>query len=99
MAFKNIRITWKAFAKYGEPTSSCEIQVDTDASALDICNMLFRETNTYMGPLWNLIEPVLPEERSHTALSIGDEVDVDGQSYRVEPAGWLEIPAGWTIKS
>lgn len=49
-----------------------------------------------MGPLWDLIEPVMPEDRSHTALSIGDEVEIDGKSYRVEPVGWLELPMGWT---
>jgi hypothetical protein len=96
MPFKNIRIKWSAFAKHGEPTRSCVIQVDTDASDIDICNALFSETNKYMGPLWDLIEPIMPEDRSHTALSIGDEVEIDGRSYLVEPVGWLEVPAGWT---
>ena len=79
----NITITWKAF---GEPTSA-NIEWDyTDSQS--VCDQAFRDTNLYNGSLWEALEPHLPEDRTHTALSVGDEVEVAGTTYRCEPVGW-----------
>jgi hypothetical protein len=81
---KQVTITWKAF---GEPTSAA-LALDTSASALEICDAIFHQTNVYAGPIWDELEPLLPATRTHTALSVGDEVTVDGEVIRCEPMGW-----------
>lgn len=91
-----ITVTWKAFEKslgFGEKVASATVTIcahrDTDDD--DICEWVFQDTNKYQGSFWDLIEPLLPENRTHTALSVGDEVTVNGRTYRCEGAGWLEV--------
>jgi hypothetical protein len=94
-----VKITWKAFGDHPEANpprfvSSVEfspVAVIEKASPLDICNQVFRDTNLYEGPLWKVIEPLLSPSRTHTALSVGDEVEVDGAAFRCESAGWSKI--------
>lgn len=76
-------ITWKAF---GTPTTATLML--EDMADLEICEELFKATNIYAGRLWDALERFLPENRTHTALSVGDEIDVDGTIYRCEPIGW-----------
>jgi hypothetical protein len=86
-----VTVTWKAF---GEPTSATIWFRNDDyppATPLGVCAMLFSQTNLYKGHLWDLLETVLPENRTHTALSVGDEVTVDGVTHRCQPVGWLEV--------
>lgn len=52
---------------------------------------IFENTNLYSGPFWNRIEPALPRNRRHTALSVGDEVTIDGTTYRCEDIGWSVV--------
>ena len=78
-----ITITWQAF---GEPTSAT-IDWYTD-DPLDTCEKVFRDTNLYQGTLWNVLEPFLPYNRTHTALSVGDSVTVQGTTYLCEGSGW-----------
>jgi hypothetical protein len=56
-----------------------------------VAEHVFEATNLHSGPVWDRIEPNLPEERNHTALSVGDMVTVRGQTFRCEPAGWSEV--------
>lgn len=84
---KNITITWKAF---GEPTS-VQFDLDTHDSAQTLCERVFRDTNLYQGSIWDIVEPILPENRTHTALSVGDEVAVDGKVFRCASIGWEEL--------
>ena len=94
-----VKITWKAFGDHPEANpprfvSSVEfspVAVIEKASPLDICNQVFRDTNLYEGPLWKVIEPLLSPSRTHTALSVGDEVEVDGVTCRCEGAGWSTV--------
>jgi hypothetical protein len=89
-----IKITWKAFGEspiHNEYITSVQFDLDTNESHLDICERVFRDTNSYRGELWNIIEPLLSDKRTHTALSVGDEVEVNGTTYRCEGAGWLEV--------
>jgi hypothetical protein len=88
---KTITITWKAF---GNPTSATFV-TDIEATPRDICSLVFRNTNLYEGVLWNIIELLLPEERTHTALSVGDEVTVDGEVFRCMPEGWSSLQSDW----
>lgn len=88
---REITVIWKAF---GEPTQATVKWAGTaDVSDRTICEFVFRDTNIYFGDFWNLIEPVLPEDRTHTALSVGDEVEVNGKRFRCEAVGWQEVTA------
>jgi hypothetical protein len=90
-----ITITWKAF---GEIVSaqrfitsvSFDLQYDTtELTDETICDTIFHETNVYDGYLWrNKIEPRLNEYRTHTALSVGDEITINENTYRCENVGW-----------
>jgi hypothetical protein len=48
--------------------------------------------------VWNLLQPLLPANRTHTSLSIGDEVTIAKEgvaiTYRCESVGWTVINAG-----
>jgi|694.fasta_scaffold02251_47 hypothetical protein len=81
-----ITITWKAF---GDPTSATFEWENTEGH--DIVERAFRDTNLYNGSLWDALEPHLPENRTHTALSVRDEVEVDGVTWRCEPIGWSVV--------
>jgi len=62
-----------------------------ELSDFQFCEMLFEQTNRYEGRLWSMIEPYLPAERSHTALSVGDMVCIDERVYRCKDFGWERI--------
>lgn len=76
-----------------EPVTSRSFEVDLgpldESGAQDkpILEHLFEETNLYRGPLWDAMQP-LPEERTHTSLSVGDYVTIDDRMYRCESVGW-----------
>ena len=86
---KNVTITWKAF---GKPTHAV-LMLDDEMSDLKICDRLFHETNVYFGRIWDALSSVMPEDRTHTALSVGDEVTIDDVIYRCEPMGWSVVSA------
>lgn len=86
---KTIKITWNS--EYA-PSASLEFtNSDLSHSDIDICEMLFRDTNLYEGSLWDAVKDRLPEDRTHTALSVGDVVAVDGAEYLCEHVGWSRI--------
>jgi len=89
-----IIITWNSFTK---PTQSASATISFDYNAEvfshnQICDIVFEQTNLYQGALWNVLEPALPDNRTHTALSVGDEVTIynhnTGFTYRCNPFGW-----------
>lgn len=89
-----ITVTWKAFADrlgFGERVTSATVEFDVDDSLtdIDICDIVFHDTNVYSGALWNALEPLLPEDRTHTALSVGDEVTINNETtYFCDHFGW-----------
>lgn len=99
-----ITVTWKAFANndpkrlrdFAEtgrtPVTSKTIEVENTmgVSHSYICETLFRDTNWYEGPFWDLLQP-LPEDRTHTALSVGDEVIINDVTYRCADVGFEEV--------
>jgi hypothetical protein len=89
-----ITINWKAFVRDDVPTTrkavSATIQYDTQLDDESICEKAFRDTNTYSGELWDALQP-LPVGRTHTSLSVGDEVTVDGRTYRCASEGWEAV--------
>ena len=83
-----IKISWKAFGdkpEIGRYASSVEIEmpevVGKFVSNKQICEQIFHQTNTYSGPIWDVIQPKMSETRTHTSISIGDEIEIDGQVY------------------
>jgi hypothetical protein len=80
---KNVTTTWKAF---GKPTYS--VLMLEDMADLEICEELFKATNLRSGWLWDALQYDLPADRTHTALSVADEIDIDGTIYRCAPIGW-----------
>ena len=98
METTKVKITWKAFGdkpERGRFISSVKVdfpavvgKVLTDES---ICDQVFSQTNRYSGPIWDAIQPLLSETRTHTALSVGDEVEVDGRAYVCADIGWVKV--------
>lgn len=92
-----VKITWKAFGdkpEIGRFVSSVEFETDFKIQSHDVdqfLNVVYRVTNTYSGNLWDIIQPLLSETRTHTALSIGDEIEIDGQVYIVADFGFEKI--------
>jgi hypothetical protein len=78
----------------------CTIELDSaewpfvaGADDEQICDSIFHVTNMQEGELWELIESVMPENRSHTSLSVGDQVVVDGEIYTCANFGWKKNDA------
>jgi hypothetical protein len=92
-----VKVTWKAFGDKPEINrfiSSVEFETDFKIQSHDVdqfLNVVYRVTNTYSGNLWDIIQPLLSETRTHTALSIGDEIEIDGQVYIVADFGFEKI--------
>jgi hypothetical protein len=89
---KNIVVTWKGFGAHGDrEVTSVSIQAVSTETDLQLCERLFRDTNLYQGQLWDLIEPNLSPKRTHTALSVRDEVSIDGRRYVCAGIGWEPV--------
>ena len=84
---KNLTIIWEAFGK----ATFATIAIEAEGSDLDICERVFRDTNLYEGPIWDILENLLPWGRTHTALSVGDTIVIDGKSYRCDHFGWSSL--------
>ncbi len=59
----------------------------------EILELLFEQTNLYTGDVWNkYFEGKMPEDRSHTSLSVGDRVVIerndDRSEYVCRMIGW-----------
>lgn len=93
-----VKVTWKAFGdkpQIGRFVSSVEFTlpevVSKTVSDEHICETIFKQTNLYSGPVWDVIQPLLSETRTHTALSVGDEVEIDGVAYICADLGFIKV--------
>jgi hypothetical protein len=68
-------------------------QVENQMTDIEILEKIYRDTNLYSGIIWEMIEEILPANRPHTALSVGDLLVIDGTTYRCEDFGWKELGA------
>jgi hypothetical protein len=99
-----IQIKYKAFGN--ATTASLEIYFAQAVSDKSMLEAIYAATNLQdevadfgyskgVLQLWKKIEPALDPNRTHTSLSIGDEVTLnnDGieKTYRCETSGWLEV--------
>ena len=92
-----IKITWKAFGDLPEANrfvSSVEFETHfaiTEDNLDTFLEVVYAQTNTYSGTFWKVIEPLLSPTRTHTALSVGDEIEIDGKAYKVADCGFTLI--------
>jgi hypothetical protein len=85
-----IIITWNSFTKPTQ-SSSATISFDYNAEVFShnqICDIVFEQTNLYQGSFWEKLEPVLPANRTHTSLSVGDEITINNNTYLCSDFGW-----------
>jgi hypothetical protein len=95
-AFEESMITHPHPTRVGNTSFIFELHFENESDApadLDLCERLFKETNLYSGDIWVLIADEIPKNRSHTAMSVGDEVtlkrdDEDAVTYRCADAGF-----------
>jgi hypothetical protein len=86
-----IKISWKAFEPRGDRQhTSVSFSYDAETTDNVLLNAIFRDTNLYCGEIWEIIQPKLSELRTHTALSVGDEIEIDGRVYLCENIGWKQ---------
>jgi hypothetical protein len=93
---KNIKVTWKAFGnkpERGRFISSVEFEVPglNEIADVNICEAIYKDTNFYGGLWWNQIESKLSPTRTHTSLSVGDEIEINGQVYICADFGFEKI--------
>ena len=92
-----VKITWKAFGdkpEIGRFISSVEFETEfkiEESDADKFLEVVYHTTNTYSGNLWEIIQPLLSETRTHTALSVGDEVEIDGRAYVCKDLGFQRV--------
>ena len=93
-----VKVTWKAFGEkpeIGRFITSVEFElpevVGKVVSDEHICEQIFKQTNVYSGPVWDIIQPKLSQVRTHTAISVGDEIEIDGQVYICADFGFKKI--------
>jgi len=92
-----VKITWKAFgnkSEIGRSISSVEFDTEfkiEESNLNKFLEVVYHNTNTYSGNLWQIIEPLLSATRTHTSLSVGDEVEIDGQVYICSDFGFEKI--------
>ena len=101
-----VKVTWKAFDKQperGRSITSVEVELVNQVSDdFRICEAIFKVTNlkdelAEFGAslteinLWETIKPKLSPTRTHTSLSIGDEIEIDGRAYICADLGFIKV--------
>ncbi len=90
-----VKVTWKAFGdkpEIGRFVSSVEFETEFAVKDTDkFCEVVFHVTNTQSGNLWSIIQPLLSETRTHTSISIGDEIEIDGIAYVCADFGFIKV--------
>lgn len=93
---QKVKITWKAFGdkpEQGRFVSSVEVETEFLDTVTDkqICEIVHADTNLYQGYIWQLIQPLLSKTRTHTSISVGDEVEINGRVYICADFGFEKI--------
>ena len=100
-----VTITWKAFSNNERPITSANVFIPSEINVwneLGLCELLYEVTNLqdeiydFTGNktklfIWNLLQPLLPANRTHTSLSIGDEITINENTYRCADVGWKQL--------
>ena len=97
-----VKVIWcafeQAFTTMGKENGRAEFvsEVDVPAEIQDktlVCDAIFKWTNTYSGAWFKENENKFPKNRSHTAISVGDEIEVDGEVFKCADFGWEKVVA------
>lgn len=94
-----ITITYKAFTHFDKNRVTTSLsfilpseyeQTATKLTNDMLCDVLYDTTNRQSenSKLWQVIKPLLPVNRTHTSLSVGDEVTINDNTYRCADFGW-----------
>ena len=101
-----VKVTWKAFGKQperGRSITSVEVELVNQVSDdFRICEAIYKVTNLQgeladFGAslteinLWKTIESKLSQTKTHISLSVGDEVEINGQVYICADFGFEKI--------
>ena len=97
-----VKVTWKAFGdkpEIGRFVSSVEFEIQVKATTFfpqanideGVCEGIYEGTNRYAGGYWDIIQPLLSETRTHTSISVGDEIEINGQVYICADFGFEKI--------
>ena len=89
-----VKVTWKAFGdkpQINRFISSVEFELPEVVDALETCEQIYKETNLYSGEIWDIIQPLLFQTRTHTSISVGDEIEIDGQVWVCADFGFEKI--------
>jgi hypothetical protein len=97
-----VKVTWKAYGnkpEIGRSISSVEFEIPPITVTLltqevhnkCVCEGIYEGTNLRAGGYWDIIQPLLSETRTHTAISVGDEIEIDGQVYICADFGFEKI--------
>jgi hypothetical protein len=91
-----IKITWQAFGNSPQRNrfvSSVEFKFNHIGSKITdqkLCDKIYQDTNLYSGLIWDIVEPLLSPTRTHTALSVGDEIQINENAYIVADFGFIK---------
>ena len=102
-----ITITYKAFSNNERPITSATLELSNDLDVFTDtgwCDFLYEVTNLQDEIydftrnetklfVWNLLKPLLPANRTHTSLSVGDEITINENTYRCADVGFW----GWEL--
>lgn len=99
-----VKVTWKAFGDKpfaNRYVSSAEFELHDYIPAHPVLlDSIYEATNLqselaefgkdlFTIYLWKVIEARLPENRTHTSISVGDEIEIDGTTYVCADIGWI----------
>ena len=97
---KQIKIKWCAFGDKPEIwrfVSSVEFELGSqtgqninEIADENICEAIFQDTNVQRGIIWNQIEKKMSPTRTHTSMSVGDEITIDGREYICADFGFIK---------
>lgn len=110
-----IKLTYKAFGNIPERNkviTSVEFDVETGTTAdLDLMNLIYEATNLqdelymYGGgksvsfQVWQMIKPLLSPNRTHTSLSVDDEIQIRSRIYRISHSGFDLVSIAGFVES
>lgn len=99
-----IKLTYKAFAHNASPTTqgvtTAQFELETaDVLDNDIMDLIYKVTNLqddlnefgarkFEIDLWKTIKAILPANRTHTSLSVGDEIQIQHRTYEIANNGF-----------
>ena len=97
-----VKVTWKAFGNKPEINHYISfVEFETEPITVTLltqeihnkalCEGIYQNTNLRAGGYWDIIQPKLSAFRTHTAISVGDEIEIDGQVYICADFGFEKI--------